>query len=112
MMKLHGTKKRDITVRPIALGGFEGGMTNGMPIVVRGVMKPIPTLYKPLKSVDIDTKEVFQASVERSDSCAVPAAAVVAEAVVAWELAAAIVEQFPSDRFEQLAEYIKAYGKK
>jgi chorismate synthase len=91
------------------LGGFEGGMTSGMPIVVRGVMKPIPTLYKPLKSVDIDTKEVFQASVERSDSCAVPAAAVVAEAVVAWELAAAIVEQFPSDRFDQLADYLKAY---
>ena len=91
------------------LGGFEGGMTTGMPIVVRGVMKPIPTLYKPLRSVDIDTKEVFQASVERSDSCAVPAAAVVAEAVVAWELAAAIVEQFPSDRFEQLADYLKAY---
>lgn len=91
------------------LGGFEGGMTTGMPIVVRGVMKPIPTLYKPLRSVDIDTKEVFQASVERSDSCAVPAAAVVAEAVVAWELAAAIVEQFPSDRFDQLDDYIKAY---
>ena len=91
------------------LGGFEGGMTTGMPIVVRGVMKPIPTLYKPLRSVDIDTKEVFQASVERSDSCAVPAAAVVAEAVVAWELAAAIVEQFPSDRFDQLADYLKAY---
>ncbi|MDM5359505.1 chorismate synthase [Peribacillus sp. ACCC06369] len=91
------------------LGGLEGGMTTGMPIVVRGVMKPIPTLYKPLKSVDIDTKEVFEASVERSDSCAVPAAAVVAEAVVAWELAAAIVDQFPSDRYEQLAEYIRSY---
>ncbi|MFE4425593.1 chorismate synthase [Peribacillus butanolivorans] len=91
------------------LGGFEGGMTTGMPIIVRGVMKPIPTLYKPLKSVDIDTKEVFEASVERSDSCAVPAAAVVAEAVVAWELAAAIVDQFPSDRYEQLAEYMKSY---
>lgn len=89
------------------LGGFEGGMTNGMPIVVRGVMKPIPTLYKPLMSVDIDTKEPFSASVERSDSCAVPAAAVVAEAVVAWELASALVEQFYSDRFETFAEEIK-----
>lgn len=59
------------------LGGFEGGMTNGMPIVVRGVMKPIPTLYKPLMSVDIDTKEEYKASIERSDSCAVPAASVV-----------------------------------
>lgn len=91
------------------LGGFEGGMTSGMPIVVRGVMKPIPTLYKPLKSVDIDTKEVFEASVERSDSCAVPAAAVVAEAAVAWELASAIIDQFPSDRFSQLSDYLKAY---
>ena len=73
-------------------GGFEGGMTTGMPIVVRGVMKPIPTLYKPLQSVDIDTKEPFKASIERSDSCAVPAASVVAEAVVAWELAVALLE--------------------
>lgn len=88
------------------LGGFEGGMTSGMPIVVRGVMKPIPTLYKPLQSVDIETKEPFSASVERSDSCAVPAAAVVAEAVVAWELAAALVEQFHSDRFSDFSEEI------
>jgi chorismate synthase len=86
------------------LGGFEGGMTTGMPIVVRGVMKPIPTLYKPLKSVDIETKQPFAASIERSDSCAVPAAAVVAENVVAWELAAALVEQFSSDRFSALKE--------
>lgn len=88
------------------LGGFEGGMTTGMPIVVRGVMKPIPTLYKPLMSVDIETKEPFAASVERSDSCAVPAAAVVAEHVVAWELANALVEQFYSDRFETFADEI------
>jgi len=84
------------------LGGFEGGMTTGMPIVIRGVMKPIPTLYKPLMSVDIETKEPFAASIERSDSCAVPAAAVVAENVVAWELASALVEQFYSDRFDAL----------
>ncbi|MFK9093458.1 chorismate synthase [Bacillus salipaludis] len=88
------------------LGGFEGGMTTGMPIVVRGVMKPIPTLYKPLMSVDIETKEPFAASVERSDSCAVPAAAVVAEHVVAWELANALVEQFYSDRFDTFADEI------
>ncbi|MCQ6277916.1 chorismate synthase [Bacillus sp. EB600] len=88
------------------LGGFEGGMTSGMPIVVRGVMKPIPTLYKPLQSVDIETKEPFSASVERSDSCAVPAAAVVAEAVVAWELASALVEQFHSDQFTEFSEEI------
>lgn len=89
------------------LGGFEGGMTTGMPIIVRGVMKPIPTLYKPLQSIDIDTKEPFAASIERSDSCAVPAAAVVAENVVAWEIATAIVDQFYSDRFEALKESIQ-----
>ncbi|RHW41249.1 chorismate synthase [Neobacillus notoginsengisoli] len=89
------------------LGGFEGGMTNGMPIIVRGVMKPIPTLYKPLLSVDIETKEPFAASIERSDSCAVPAAAVVAENVVAWELAAGLVEQFNADRFDVFLEDLK-----
>lgn len=88
------------------LGGFEGGMTTGMPIVVRGVMKPIPTLYKPLKTVDIDTKKPFSASIERSDSCAVPAAAVVAESVIAWELASAIVDQFHADRMDALIEDI------
>jgi chorismate synthase len=91
------------------LGGFEGGMTTGMPIVVKGVMKPIPTLYKPLKSVDIDSKEEFSASIERSDSCAVPAASVVAEAVVAWELANALTEQFNSDQFESLKDSIDEY---
>jgi chorismate synthase len=90
------------------LGGFEGGMTTGMPIVVRGVMKPIPTLYKPLKSVDIETKEPFTASIERSDSCAVPAAAVVAEHAVAWELASAVVSQFYADRFETLLNTVES----
>ncbi|GIN10816.1 chorismate synthase 1 [Shouchella clausii] len=80
------------------LGGFEGGMTNGMPIVVKGVMKPIPTLYKPLQSVDIDSKEPFAAGVERSDSCAVPAASVVCENVVAWEVANALLDTFGSDQ--------------
>ncbi|WP_079509553.1 chorismate synthase [Mesobacillus jeotgali] len=89
------------------LGGFEGGMTTGMPIIIRGVMKPIPTLYKPLMSVDIDSKEPFAASIERSDACAVPAAAVVAENVVAWELASSLVEQFYSDRFETLKASIE-----
>lgn len=95
-------EERGFSRKTNRLGGFEGGMTTGMPIVVRGVMKPIPTLYKPLQSVDIDSKEPFSASIERSDSCAVPAASVVAEAVVAWELAAAIVDQFYSDRMDAL----------
>ncbi|ENQ3079534.1 chorismate synthase [Bacillus multifaciens] len=89
------------------LGGFEGGMTTGMPIIIRGVMKPIPTLYKPLQSVDIDSKESFEASIERSDSCAVPAASVVAEAVVAWEIAKEIVMQFGQDRMDLIAENMK-----
>jgi len=96
------------------LGGIEGGMSTGMPIVVRGVMKPIPTLYKPLQSVDIETKEAYLASIERSDSCAVPAAAVVAESVVAWELANALLEQFTSDQMEQLKKAVgeqRQYGK-
>ncbi|PGP24197.1 chorismate synthase [Bacillus anthracis] len=91
-------------------GGLEGGMTTGMPIVLRGVMKPIPTLYKPLQSVDIDTKEPFTASIERSDSCAVPAASVVAEAVVAWELATALIEQFGLDRMNLIRENIEKHN--
>lgn len=92
------------------LGGFEGGMTTGMPIVVKGVMKPIPTLMKrPLTSVDIDTKEPFKATVERSDACAVPAASVVMEHVVAFELAKALTEQFTNDQFAKLKEAIEAY---
>jgi chorismate synthase len=91
------------------LGGLEGGMSTGMPIVIRGVMKPIPTLYKPLQSVDIETKEPFKASIERSDSCAVPAASIVAEHVVAWEIAAAILEQFHSDQMPKLIEAINEH---
>ncbi|MED0990954.1 chorismate synthase [Bacillus nitratireducens] len=92
-------------------GGVEGGMTTGMPVIVRGVMKPIPTLYKPLQSIDIDTKEPFTASIERSDSCAVPAASVVAEAVVAWELATALIEQFGLDRIDLIRENIEKHNK-
>jgi chorismate synthase len=91
------------------LGGFEGGMTNGEQIVVRGVMKPIPTLYKPLRSVDIDTKEPFTAQVERSDSCAVPAASVVMEHVVAWEVAKAFLEKFGGDSIEEIRANLKSY---
>ncbi|UHA72965.1 chorismate synthase [Paenibacillus sp. 481] len=92
------------------LGGFEGGITNGMPIVVRGVMKPIPTLYKPLQSVDIDTKEPFTAQVERSDACAVPAASVVMEHVVAWEVAKALLEKFGGDSMEEIQANINNFN--
>ena len=93
------------------LGGFEGGMTNGQPIVVRGVMKPIPTLYKPLMSVDIETHEPYKASVERSDPTAVPAAAVVMEGVVATVLATEILNKFSSDNMEELKEAVKRHQK-
>lgn len=91
------------------LGGLEGGMTTGMPIIVRGVMKPIPTLYKPLESVDIDTKEPFVATIERSDPCAVPAASVVAEHVIATEMAKAIMDEFRSDTIDGLKREIEQY---
>ena len=90
-------------------GGIEGGMTTGEPIIVRGVMKPIPTLYKPLASVDIDTKEPFLAQVERSDTCAVPAASVVMEHVVAWEVARAFLEKFGGDSMEEIRANYENY---
>ncbi|WP_372010995.1 chorismate synthase [Paenibacillus chitinolyticus] len=92
-------------------GGFEGGMTTGEPIIVRGVMKPISTLYKPLQSVDIDTKEAFTAQVERSDTCAVPAAGVIMENVVAWEVAQAFMEKFGGDSLEEIRRNYENYLK-
>ncbi len=89
-------------------GGIEGGMTNGEPIIVRCAMKPIPTLYKPLRSVDIKTKEPFEASVERSDICAVPAASVVAESMLAIVLLDAILESYPSDNFLKLKSFFRS----
>lgn len=93
-------------------GGIEGGMTNGNPVVVRAAMKPIPTLYKPLKSVDIVSREVFEASVERSDVCAVPAARVVGEAAAALEIAGACLEKYGGDCLEEIKERWLAYLEK
>jgi chorismate synthase len=90
-------------------GGLEGGMSNGSPIVVRGAMKPIPTLYQPLQTIDMKSKEPFEATVERSDVCAVPAAAVVAEAVVAIEMAAAMLEKFGGDAMEEVRDNLAVY---
>ena len=83
-------------------GGFEGGITNGQPIILRVAMKPIATLYSPKNSVDIETKEPFEATVERSDICTVPAAGVVGEAVIAFEMANALVEKFGGDNLEEM----------
>lgn len=90
-------------------GGIEGGMSNGEPIVLRAAMKPIPTLYKPLRSVDLRTHEAFEATVERSDACAVPAALVVAEAVVAIEIANALLEKFGGDSIVEIRRNLEGY---
>ncbi|MCO7179580.1 chorismate synthase [Lactococcus formosensis] len=91
------------------LGGFEGGMTNGEDLIIRGVMKPIPTLYKPLMSVNTQTHEPYKASVERSDPTALPAAGVVMENVVATILAQEICDKFSSDSFRELYEAFQNY---
>ncbi len=90
-------------------GGIEGGISNGEEIVVRAAMKPIPTLYTPLRSVDIVTKEPFEATVERSDVCAVPAASVVAEAVVAIEIADAFLGKFGGDSVAETRRNLESY---
>lgn len=85
-------------------GGIEGGVTNGETVVVRGAMKPIPTLNHPLQSVDMITRKPSRAAVERSDVCAVPAACVIGEALVAWELARACLEKCGGDSLEELKD--------
>ena len=103
-------------VAMVMSGGTEGGMTNGAPLVVRVAMKPISTLMSPLQSVDLRSKQAADASVERSDVCAAPAAAVVGESVVAFELANAFLEKFGGDslreiqhNYERYLEQIKSY---
>jgi chorismate synthase len=90
-------------------GGIEGGVSNGEPIVVRAAMKPLPTLMRPLASVDLQTGEPANALVERSDTAAVEALAVVAEACVAWELACAAREKFGGDALGDFVAAHKAY---
>ncbi len=90
-------------------GGIEGGMTTGDPVVVRGYMKPLPTLTKPLRSVDIATHEPAQALRERTDSCTVPAAGVVGEAMVAFVLAQAYREKFGGDHIDDVRAAVAAY---
>lgn len=103
------TEEEGFSRRTNRAGGLEGGMTTGEPIVVRGVMKPISTLYKALQSVDIDTKETFTAQIERSDTCAVPAAGVIMESVVAWEVARAFLEKFGGDSLEEIRRNYEGY---
>ncbi|WP_270316434.1 chorismate synthase [Lactococcus petauri] len=102
-------KQRGYSRKSNNLGGFEGGMTNGEDLIIRGVMKPIPTLYKPLMSVNTETHEPYKASVERSDPTALPAAGVVMENVVATVLAQEICDKFSSDSFRELQEAFQNY---
>ena len=109
MDKILWTEEDGYTRRTNHLGGFEGGMTNGQPLIIRGVMKPIPTLYKPLMSVDIDTHEPYKATVERSDPTALPAAGVVMESVVATVIANEMLEKFSSDNLEELKAAVASH---
>ncbi len=93
-------------------GGIEGGMSNGEDIVVRAAMKPIPTLYNPLRTVNLKDKTEVKASVERSDICAVPACSVVIEAVVAFEIAKAFLEKFGADCMSDIKSAVESYKKR
>ena len=90
-------------------GGLEGGMTNGEPLIVRAAMKPIPTLMAPLQTIDLATGEAVSASKERSDTCAVPAASVVGEAMTAFVLADAVCSQFSADNMTDLQASLASY---
>jgi chorismate synthase len=90
-------------------GGIEGGMTNGEPVVIRGAVKPVPTLGKPLPSVDLATGAGAPAAVERSDTCIVPAAGVIAEAMAAWVLACAVVDKFGGDTLAEIRQRLQEY---
>ncbi|MEE8242456.1 MAG: chorismate synthase [candidate division NC10 bacterium] len=92
-------------------GGLEGGVTNGEPILLRAAMKPLSTQYAPLRSVDLETKEPFEATVERSDVCAVPAAGVIGEGVVAFEVANALREKFGGDSLEEMKRNFDTYAR-
>jgi chorismate synthase len=90
-------------------GGIEGGISNGEPLIIRAAMKPIATLYSPLRSVNIITKKPVKATVERSDICRVPSAAVIGEAMVAIELSKVILEKFGADSMREIARNFKSY---
>ncbi|MGB9880534.1 MAG: chorismate synthase, partial [Anaerolineae bacterium] len=99
-----------ITRRTNRAGGLEGGVTNGQPVVVRAAMKPIPTTLTPLRSVDLATKKPTLTPYQRSDICAVPAAAIVGEAMVAWVLADALLEKVGGDSLTEMKAHWEAWG--
>jgi chorismate synthase len=109
MDEIYYAKDKGFFRKTNSMGGIEGGMTNGMPVVASAVMKPIPTLRKPLHSVDIRSKRPFEAAYERSDVCAVPAASVVAEAMTALALAGAFLEKMGGDSMEETKKNFDSY---
>ncbi|OPZ76319.1 MAG: Chorismate synthase [Actinobacteria bacterium ADurb.Bin444] len=120
---LHGSQMHDaftraedaegafVTRTSNRAGGLEGGMTNGNPLLVRAAMKPIPTLTQPLPSVDLSNMMPVEAHRERSDVVAVPAARVVGEAMVALELASALLDKFGGDRISDLVRALETYSR-
>lgn len=106
---IYWQEERGMARRTNRAGGVEGGISNGETILARAYMKPIPTLYKPLTSVNIRTWSEEKADIERSDICAVPAAAVVGEAMVAYGIAQVFMEKFGSDHMEELQESYRNY---
>jgi len=107
--EIHYSSERGYYRETNRAGGLEGGMTTGQPLIVRGAMKPLPTLTKPLRSVDTATHEPAQALRERTDSCTVPAAGVVGEAMVAFVLASAYRSKFGGDHIDDVLEAVTAY---
>ena len=106
---IYHSRARGFYRKSCRAGGIEGGISVGGPVIVRIHMKPLSTLRKPMMSVDILSKKPFQATVERSDVSAVPAAGVVGEAVVAFELARALLEKFGGDSLEEMKRNFKGY---
>ena len=105
------TKARGFYRSQNRAGGFEGGMTTGQPVIVRGFLKPLSTLRKPLRSVEINTKKPVVATVERTDVTTVPAAGVIGEAMIAFELARAVLEKFGGDSLREVAHNRQSYLK-
>ena len=112
MDEIEYTEETGIRRKTNNLGGIEGGMTTGEEIIIRCAMKPIPTLYKPLDTINVNTLEKYKASVERSDTCAVPACSVVCENVVAFVICKFFLEKIGGDSLEDLKNNYNSYIKR
>jgi chorismate synthase len=105
----YNPEERAFTRGANRAGGLEGGMTNGQDLIVRGLLKPISTLRRPLESVDLKTRESASAAYERSDVCVVPAAGVIGEAMLSFVLAQAMLEKFGGDSLQETCRNFKSY---